>query len=212
MNPDPMPDTITSENLQGYKRAYPLVVLEKSIHQKRASVNDIVSTRFRAHIHPTIYKTHSEAVCEKGYTHHPPGEQCECGFYALKSRPLVEDGIFAGGARRIGAVSAVLTVTLYGEEIIEGAKGWRGSAQHVTDVSVDPRCGRCHKQAQHVALYRPLSKYAPNVFTLENVCDDCLRFIPEQKHVTLSVLTGLYGTDVHIADVRTWLRKPKKYE
>lgn len=199
--------------LDGYKRAYPIITYPH--HQGEIDYENPLAAVFRPHVQELYYARDAEAVCVKHPRHQPPEPKCECGFYALKERPTVQFYNFSGSALKFGGTSAVLTVHLYGREVIEGARGYRGAAQQVHAVQLDPRCAECDKQATVIGRARKTEvgdDYA--YYTIEVLCGECGnrrdRLSPGRTVFEPAELSGLLGVEVTIAVRSRWILYPRR--
>jgi hypothetical protein len=163
------------------------------------------------------YQAEGEATCVRGCR--PPGEGCDCGFYAV--RPGCEDEVFdtVEGLRR-RATSVQLEVELSGE-VLEFDLGYRAARQRVLRVLIPSRCAPCARfdDTRHAVAMLPkaTAAYGSDLGlgptgrlgardswpVLEPVCD--LHRPPPEEFAPIGVveLSGLLGTEVAWAPLPT---------
>lgn len=184
------------EELNGFKRAYLAVKIDRMS-------GEVVDAGFKSHVADTMYRTLDTATCRLGRPHRAPARGCTCGFYALKDAEKVRNLAFAGA--RISdpqATSAVLSVRLFGAEVLEGERGFRSSNQLVTGVEVDPRCFTCQKPAISLVPSTLVSSQLDgDVWMLTAVCEQHAA-VALDIHLPFSLadLSGAYGTDISFAE------------
>jgi hypothetical protein len=81
------------------------------------------------------YHLNDSARCEKGRGHEAPSKNCQCGFYAMKTRDRAEYLL-----ERWRSL-VLLKVEFYGR-IIEHRDGLRAEEQEVTTMFIPRRCSK----------------------------------------------------------------------
>lgn len=132
--------------------------------------------------------------------HQPPGDNCQCGFYSLKSAGYLGWilGSRANGSRGELYQLVTLQVDLSGK-VIEGRLGYRAERQQVLKVIVPARCGMC-KTFYGVSEMPPWKRRRHTIGaimiddTMTPVCSICASSFPGV--MPLSDIASMLGTEV----------------
>jgi hypothetical protein len=164
------------------------------------------------------YRVDSMAACPRMRCR-PPGLDCDCGFYAFKTRAdaldLLDQRLAYNGLRS----KSLLTVELSGS-ILQYERGYRAERQVVHRVEFARRCARCEERGRSVratvlaasprhraeplgrADLRFLTSRPPDYVPVHPVCDAHVPPGRETRVLNPVDLAGLLGTEV------MWLPDP----
>lgn len=158
------------------------------------------------------YRVDAVAACPRMRCR-PPGLDCDCGFYAFKTREdaldLLDQRLAYNGLR----CKSLLTVELSGS-VLQYERGYRAERQVVHRVEFPRRCARCEDRGRSVpatvlaashrhraeplgrADLRFLTNRPPDYLPVHPVCDAHVPPGPDSRALRPVDLAGLLGTEV----------------